>query len=106
MTDTSTEQNLPEIMLRFHYDKNGSWLQVPLTMLALLNMPPEVFSTYSYIDKESMYLEQDIDALKFLNRFKYLYTQDPVMEVIDHGENAKTIREMDKNTEGTEVILH
>tara|TARA_R110000803_G_scaffold163354_8_gene227013 strand:+ start:1958 stop:2278 length:321 start_codon:yes stop_codon:yes gene_type:complete len=96
----------PDIKLRMHYDSSGSWLEVPMLILHMMEMPVTVFSKYSYIDSSSMYLEEHLDAGRFLARFKFTYGRAPEVVAVDHGQTAFIIYELDKNIGGRDVILH
>ena len=95
-----------DIELRLHYDKNGSWIEVPMLLLMLMNMPPAMFSKFSRVHEGHMYLEEDLDAYKFLLRFEFLYGKKPELLGINHGEDALTIRGYNKNAEGQDVTIH
>jgi hypothetical protein len=53
-----------------------------------------------------MYLEEDLDAGRFLRRFKHVWSRAPKVKAVDHGETAYIIRRLSKNTKGRDVILH
>jgi hypothetical protein len=52
--------------LNFHYDDGHGWLKVPLSTLAQFGLQCADFSSYSYRNKDCIYLEEDCDATKFL----------------------------------------
>lgn len=95
-----------EVELRLHFDMHGSFLEVPILLLMLMEMPPCVFSKYSRVHKDRMYLEEDLDAGKFISRFEYMYGDKPELTPIDHGETALDIRGYTKNPEGQDVTIH
>lgn len=106
MSETVDIMEPEDIQLRLHFDINGSWIEVPMLLLVLMNMPPEVFSKFSRVNANRMYLEEDLDAYKFMLRFEFLYGKKPELLGIDHGEEASTIREYASNSDGRDVTIH
>ena len=53
--------------LTFHSDPGHAWLEVPLAELKSLGVAGEI-SSYSYINGETAYLEEDCDAGIFIDK--------------------------------------
>ena len=58
------ENDMTTIQLQFIADARHAWLKISRKEAALVNMPPP--SQYSYQDSEYLYLEEDMDAYKFI----------------------------------------
>lgn len=71
----------------FHSDPGHGWLEVPETDLAALGMKKRDFSSYSYQKDEVLYLEEDDDASKFINRYKEIHG-DFKYTVQDYNDEA------------------
>jgi hypothetical protein len=54
-----------ELFYIFHEDGGHGWLQVPLEELQELNIDDQI-SSYSYVDDDYVYLEEDQDMSIFL----------------------------------------
>lgn len=52
------------LRLENHYDAAHGWLKVPRSIIPELRFP---ISSYSYMDDEYVYLEEDLDAQQFLD---------------------------------------
>ena len=59
-----------QLHLTVFYDKQSSWMEVPLSLIHMLGFKPHDFSRYSHVDKENnlIYLEETIDAIPFMRR--------------------------------------
>lgn len=55
--------------MHFYRDPSHGWLQVAREALTREGMKLSDFSSYSYVGKACIYLEEDCDAPKFLQRF-------------------------------------
>lgn len=60
-------------------DGGHGWLIVPLPTLAAVGLTTTDFSTYSYIDAESVYLEENCDLAIFGRAFKTKYSSHPTI---------------------------
>ena len=54
----------------FHSDPGHGWMEVPAADLAPLGLKKTDFSQYSYQKGTNVYLEEDCDAPKFIERCK------------------------------------
>lgn len=57
----------------FFSDPGHAWLCVPKAFLPLVGLTVESFSEYSYRDGNHVYLEEEVDAAKFLGMYKKKY---------------------------------
>ncbi len=108
MPDLLPVNNGPHAGYTLHVDETGSWLEVPLSVLALMDLSPAIFSQYSYHAGGCvMFLEEFGDSGIFIKRYEYLYGHKPSLAgIVDHGKEAGYIRTMQKNTNGTSVSVH
>jgi hypothetical protein len=53
----------------FYADPGHGWIKVPKTLLKKLGIEKNI-SSYSYMRKENVYLEEDCDLAKFLHAMK------------------------------------
>jgi hypothetical protein len=53
----------------FHTDEGHGWMEVPLSMVKDLGLESKV-SKFSYINGQTVYLEEDFDALQFIRAFE------------------------------------
>lgn len=77
-----------------HFDAGHAWLKVSKETLALMDLKQRDFSSYSYQDDGSLYLEEDLDAGVFVKRARELSMNFEVIE-IDDG-NDSPIRNMSR----------
>ena len=54
--------------LTFYSDEGHGWLQVPRVLLQMFEIAVSVFSHYSYGDEDYVYLEEDCDFTRFMER--------------------------------------
>jgi hypothetical protein len=66
--------------LKFISDPGHGWLRVPHKVIADVGLTKASFSTYSYVDNDYMYLEEDLDAGVFMQTFKHLNNVEPDIE--------------------------
>jgi hypothetical protein len=71
----------------FYYDAGHGWLQVHEEVLNFVGTTAPI-SKYSYTKDGYVYLEEDCDAGKFLNKLKELGKEYEIKEV-DHGHNSR-----------------
>lgn len=81
---------MSKIKLNFHFDAGHGWLAVPKS----IKLASRYASPYSYQDRENYYLEEDSDAPKFLEAFKFYnpLTQIEIIQVNDG--DASHIRQL------------
>jgi hypothetical protein len=69
-----TVQTKTETMtLKFHYDAGHGWLAVTPEQVAQVGLTTTDFTTYSYVARDmtgTLYLEEDVDAPRFVNAAK------------------------------------
>jgi hypothetical protein len=101
--DAVPSVELPEFAL--HIDAAHSWFEVPYLMLAMMDLRPADFSSFSYLGIESMYLEEDLDAMKFMQRYEYLFGEKPEFnKTYDYGELAQDIRNLPRNRQSPTTL--
>lgn len=54
----------------FHTDPGHGWLQVTLFDVVCVGLSARDFSTYSYRHGQTLYLEDDVDAPKFIDAYE------------------------------------
>jgi hypothetical protein len=59
-----------------HTDPGHGWIAVPVKLLSNLGLIDKI-STCSFLRGKTAYLEEDSDALKFINAFRAANGQDP-----------------------------
>lgn len=79
--------------LRFIYDAGHGWLEVPNDLLATV-LAPDVITHYSYMRGDDSYLEEDLDAPRFLKAAKEQGFEVVIQEKDDGVESR--IRNYDK----------
>jgi hypothetical protein len=60
----------------FHTDPGHGWLEVPTSQLVDLGIEHNI-STYSYVQNETAYLEEDCDAGVFVDAYKKKHGSQP-----------------------------
>ena len=64
--------------LTFLSDPSHGWLLVPVKMLALVGMTPASFSRFSYRKGDTVALEEDCDAPRFMDAWQQQHPDTPV----------------------------
>lgn len=54
----------------FHTDPGHGWLEVPIPTLIKVGLAPSDFSSYSFQQGHTVYLEEDCDATVFLSTYE------------------------------------
>jgi len=54
----------------FHTDPGHGWLEVPVAELFNVGLLPSDFSSYSYLQGNTVYLEEDCDASVFIQTYE------------------------------------
>ena len=74
---------------RYHQDPSHGWIEVPFQELVELHLAPKM-TDYSFFDIENRvaYLEEDLDAARFLTRRKLVDGQAPYLERVYHEHCA------------------
>ena len=54
----------------FYYDAGHGWLEVSKDVLQTVGLTEDDFSSYSYQDRENLYLEEDMDAYTFVKSWE------------------------------------
>lgn len=91
-----------------HIDRYGSWLEVPLTVLPMLNLSLSEFSQHSHISNDGcIFLDENGDAMIFIRRYRSIFGEQPTIATfVDHGKTSEYIRTMNKNIRGYKVVIH
>tara|TARA_R100001129_G_scaffold181928_1_gene161845 strand:- start:162 stop:422 length:261 start_codon:yes stop_codon:yes gene_type:complete len=63
----------------FHTDEGHGWMEVSLSMVKDLGLQTEI-SSFSYINGQTVYLEEDCDAFQFIRAFKLKHGYQPEFE--------------------------
>lgn len=78
--------------MRYINDPGHGWLEVSWTDLKSLGLNPSDFSTYSYRNGNTFYLEEDCDAAKFLKAYEAKHGTTP--DIVDVYQDPCSIRDM------------
>ena len=78
----------------FHTDPGHGWLAVKKRELNALGVTG--ISHHSYVKGNTVYLEEDCDAPKFINAYKAKYGHEPFF-AYRHTEKRSHIRSYDRN---------
>ncbi len=85
--------------LVFHADASHGWLRVPLGELSTVGLTLASFSTFSYVDHRSAYLEEDGDAGVYLKAWRAKHGGKPEYIEVDDGYSSP-IRNKRSNSQG------
>ena len=69
MTTTATTTTSKKVVRKFHQDQGHGWLCVKIAELEALDIADKITS-YSYMRKQSAYLEEDTDLTTYINALK------------------------------------
>jgi hypothetical protein len=83
---------MKSVTLKFYSDPSHGWLAVRVKFLEQLGLKIEDFSRYSYRKGSTVYLEEDCDADKFMERLKASYNKAEYTIVEKHTNNRSPIR--------------
>lgn len=85
---TASIDNIASLPFTFHADAGHGWLEVPRSLLVHLGIDRDI-TGYSYMNGNSAYLEEDLDASRFFEAYKSHYGHAP--EVLDapHVNHSK-----------------
>jgi len=72
-----TDKYVNSRVFKFYSDAGHGWLAVKLKDLAVLGIDKTQFTDYSYKRGQTVYLEEDCDATKFLKLWKHLTGNEP-----------------------------
>jgi hypothetical protein len=75
----------------FYHDPGHGWLAAPHSLLAELQVE---ISSYSYMDGEYVYLEEDEDAARFIRALREQYPGVEVKEVSEYHPGRSWIRNL------------
>ena len=75
----------------FYSDPGHGWLAVPISDLQMYGLTPADFSQYSYRHYDTVFLEEDIDALVFIDAFAERMGSRPEIREL-HTDNDSPIR--------------
>ena len=82
------------MIFNFHSDAGHGWLAVKLSLVRELGLAGKI-SKYSYMQGNSAYLEEDLDAGLFINAFKDRFGVDPHINHLPQKERS-LIRTMNR----------
>jgi len=77
-----------------YYDAGHGWLAVPMHIAASVGLTEGDFSAYSYREGNTLYLEEDMDALTFVRAWEAEHGEI-VTHGVDHG-SWSTIRNLER----------
>jgi len=80
---------LNTLTLRFHSDAGHGWLEVPKHEVQSLGIKP---SRYSYQNNGNFYLEEDCDAMNFIQAYKKKCGVSPEIHHMPPSEGDHPIR--------------
>lgn len=60
---------MAKVTKKFHSDAGHGWLAVKLNELKMLGIETQI-SSYSYVKGKTVYLEEDCDAMRYINAMK------------------------------------
>ena len=69
MTTTATTTTSKKVVRKFHQDPGHGWLCIKIAELEALGIADKITS-FSYMRKQSAYLEEDTDYTTYLNALK------------------------------------
>ena len=78
----------------FYYDAGHGWLEVSKDVLPTVGLTEDDFSSYSYKNRENLYLEEDMDAYTFVKSWETKHGDIKVKQR-DEGYNSP-IRELSR----------
>ena len=102
-----------DITLTVHTDKSGSWIEVPMLMLVMLDIHPSELSNRSRCrsfgdgdDHKYIYVDFYADGMHFLDTFENCYGDPPILEEIDYGERSEYMRDTFPLPDGRKITVH
>ena len=88
-------------LIRYHQDAGHGWMAVTHRLAHKVGLRIRHLTEYSYIDDHCLYLEEDIDAIKLINRLHDTGTDFRIVRVDDGNRspirNKHQITSEDKN---------
>jgi len=90
-TDHSKIAN--KLVFNFHSDPSHGWLAVKKTLVRELGIVDQI-SAYSYMQGQSVYLEEDCDAGIFINAFEAKFGFKPAIKELSSRNAGSPIRSM------------
>ena len=95
-----------QLHLNVFYDKESSWMEVPLSLIRMLNLKLTDFSRLSYVDpdKNLIYLEETIDARAFMHRL-HQWPSDNHLDKMSPADQSAQIK-LDGDTLLAALHLH
>lgn len=89
--DAKDKKRLENRTFTYYTDPGHGWLRVEWDDLEALGMQPTDFSRYSYRDDKAMFLEEDVDAGRFVRVYEAAFGKRPKV-VHRHANNLSSIR--------------
>lgn len=85
--------------LHFYADAGHGWLAVTREDVEAINLAADMFSRCSYINGETLYLEEDCDASLFLAAYEAFTGRKP--KIIEHVERGDSRIRFYRNLPGS-----
>jgi hypothetical protein len=78
----------------YYSDPGHGWIKVPKGLVVSLSIADKI-TRYSYMRKGFAYLEEDCDAITFINAYRARYGIDPKIKEYCAREKSSKIRSYD-----------
>lgn len=72
----------------FYFDAGHGWLEVPMSQAAAVGLDEGDFTAYSYRQGNTLYLEEDLDAMIFVRAWEAEQGRFAARD-IDHGSYSE-----------------
>jgi hypothetical protein len=72
-------------------DAGHGWVAVPMALILELGIQAQI-SNYSFVNKTTVYLEEDGDTLAFMNAYRAKFGAQPVIDFRPSSKGTSTIR--------------
>lgn len=90
---TDSSKIASKLKFNFHSDPGHGWLAVKLHLVRELGLASQI-SSYSYMQGQTAYLEEDCDAGKFIKAFTERFGFAPTIVDLDQKNSSSPIRSM------------
>ncbi len=77
---------------KFHSDPGHGWLAVRVLDLLKVGLDLTDISGYSYVNGQTVYLEEDCDLTKFWNAFEFTFGSVPTIVNLEQRNSYHNIR--------------
>lgn len=72
----------------FYFDAAHGWLEIPMSQAAAVGLDEGDFTAYSYRQGNTLYLEEDLDAMIFVRAWEAEHGTI-LTQAIDHGSYSE-----------------